>query len=80
MNYKPIKVSLQTHVNHLMNLYKIQDQISKHNLFPFVVLNIIQSRQICFGVKLITLKLSNMNERKCLDEIQTTNFNDNIVT
>jgi len=69
MNNKPMKISLQTHVNNLMNLYKIQDQISKHHLLPFVVLNIIQNRQICFGVKLITSKLSNMNERERLGEI-----------
>jgi hypothetical protein len=50
MNNKPLKLSLQTHVKHLMNLYKTCYQFSKHHLFPFFVFNIRQHRQICLRV------------------------------
>jgi len=76
MNNIPIKLSLQTHVKHLMNLDKICYQFSKHHLFPFFVFNIIQRRQICLGAKLILSKSSNINERELLNEIQTINFDD----
>jgi hypothetical protein len=36
---RPIKVSLQLHTKHLMNLDETQYKISKHHLFPFFVLN-----------------------------------------
>jgi len=74
MNNKPIKISLQTHVKHLMNLDETCYQFSKHHIFPFFVFNIIQHRQICLEIKLIVSKSSNMNERELLNEIQTTNF------
>jgi hypothetical protein len=74
MNNKPIKLSLQTHVKHLMNLDETRYQFSKHHIFPFFVFNIIQHRQICLGIKLIVSKSSNMNERELLNEIQTTHF------
>jgi hypothetical protein len=79
MNNRPIKLSLQIHVKHLMNLYEIHYQFSKKNLFLFFVFNIIQHKQICFGAKLTISKSSNMNERKLLNEIQITNF-DEIIT
>ncbi len=41
MNNKPIKLSLQTHVKHLMNLDEICYLFSKQHLFPFFVFNII---------------------------------------
>jgi hypothetical protein len=62
-----------------MNLDKTHYQFSKHHLFPFFVINILQRRQICLGAKLIVSKSSNMNERKLLDGIQTIDF-DNIIT
>ncbi len=76
MNNKPIKLSLQTHVKYLMNLYETRYQFSKHHLFPFFVFNILQCRQICLGAKLTISESSNMNERELFNEIQTTNFND----
>jgi hypothetical protein len=42
MVIRPIKVSLQLHTKHLMNLNKTQYKISKHCLFPFFVFNIIR--------------------------------------
>jgi hypothetical protein len=63
MNNKPIKLSLQTRVKHLMNLDEICYQFSKHDLFPFFVFNKIQCKQICLRAKLTLSKSSNMNER-----------------
>jgi hypothetical protein len=36
MNNKPIKLSLQTHVKHLMNLDETPNQFSKDHLFPCI--------------------------------------------
>jgi hypothetical protein len=76
MNNRHIKLSLQTHVKHLMNLDETCYQFSKHHLFPFFVFNIIQCTQIYLGTKLTTSKSSNMNEKELLNEIQTINFDD----
>jgi hypothetical protein len=76
MNNKRIKLSLQTHVKHLMNLDETCYQFSKHHLFPFFVFNIIQRKQIYFGAKLTISKSLNMNERELFNEIKTTDFDD----
>ncbi len=46
MNDIPIKVSLQTHVKHLITLDKTHYQFPKFNLFPLFVFNIMQRKQI----------------------------------
>ncbi len=46
MPNRPIKISLQMHIKHLMNLDDTQYNFSKHHLFSFFVFNIIQQRQI----------------------------------
>ncbi len=76
MANRVVKVSLQMHVKHLLNLDKTKYAFSKHHLFPFFVFNKIQHRQICLGAKLIVSKSSNMNERDLLNNLQTTNFDD----
>jgi hypothetical protein len=72
----PIKVSLQMHIRHLMNLNGTQYKFSKHHLFPFFVFNVIQIRQICLGPKLPMSKSSNMNKRKLLNKLQPTDFDE----
>jgi hypothetical protein len=51
----PIKVSLEMHIRHIMNLNETQYKFSKHHCFAFFVFNIIQRRQICLGAKLTIL-------------------------
>jgi hypothetical protein len=63
MSNRPIKVSLQMHMKHLMNLDDTQYNFSKHHLFSFFVFNIIQQRQICLEAKLTMSRSSNMNEK-----------------
>jgi hypothetical protein len=65
---RPIKISLQLHTKHFMNLDKTQYKFSKHHLFPFFVFDMIQRRQICLGIKLIVCKSSNINEKKLLNK------------
>ncbi len=52
MPNRPIKVSLQMHIKHFMNLNDTQYNFSKHNLFLVFVFNVIYQRQICFEAKL----------------------------
>jgi hypothetical protein len=73
---RPIKISLQLHTTHLMNLDETQYKISKHHLFPFFVFDIIQQRQICLGAKLAMCKSSNINEKKLLNKLQSTYFDE----
>jgi hypothetical protein len=63
MSNRPIKVSLQMHMKHLMNLDDTQYNFSKHHLFSFIFFNIIQQRQICLKAKLNMSRSSNMNEK-----------------
>jgi hypothetical protein len=71
-----VKISLQLHIKHLMNLDDTKYVFSKHYLFPFFVFNIIQQRQICFGAKLIVFCSSNISEHKLLNSLQLTNFDE----
>jgi hypothetical protein len=64
MPNRPIKVSLQMHTKHLMNLNDTQYNFSKHHLFSFFGFNITQQRQICLKAKLTMSRSSNMNENK----------------
>jgi len=59
-----------------MNLDDAQYNLSKDHLFPFLVFNVIQWRQICLKVKLTMSKSSNMNEREFLNKIQSIDFNE----
>ncbi len=59
MANKVVKVSLQMHVKHLLNLDEAKYAFSKNHLFPFFVFNIIQRRQIYLGAKLTLSKSSN---------------------
>jgi len=72
----PIKVSLQMHIKHLMNLDDTQYNFSKHHLFSFFVFNIIQQSQICFEAKLTMSRSSNMNEKEFLNKLQSTYFDE----
>jgi hypothetical protein len=69
MENKVVKVSLQLHVKHFLNLDETKYTFSKHHLFPFFVFNIIQRKQICFGAKLTISKTLNMNERDLLNKL-----------
>jgi hypothetical protein len=64
-----VKVLVQMHVKHLLNLDQTKYALSKHHLFPIFVFNIIQCRQICFRAKLRTSKSSNMNEKYLLNKL-----------
>jgi len=59
MANRVVKVSLQMHVKHLLNLDEAKYAFSKNHLFPIFVCNIIQHRQICLGAKLTVSKSSN---------------------
>jgi hypothetical protein len=69
MPNRPIKVSLEMHINHLMNLDDTQYIFSKHHLFSSLVFNIIQQRQICLKAKLTMSRSSNMNEKELLNKL-----------
>jgi hypothetical protein len=79
MTSRPMKVSLQMHIKHLMNVNETQYNFSKHHLFPFFVFNVIQRRQICLGTKLVVSKSSNMIENELLNKLQSTNFDEIII-
>jgi hypothetical protein len=76
MPNRPIKVSLQMHIKHLVNLDDTQYNFSKHHLFSFFVFNIIQQRQIYLEAKLTMSRSSNMNEKELLNKLQSTNFDE----
>jgi len=71
-----VKILVQMHVKHLLNLEETKYTLSKHHLFPFFVFNIIQHRQICLEAKLTLSKSSNMNERDHLNKLKTIDFED----
>jgi hypothetical protein len=76
MPNRPIKVSLQMHTKHLMNLNDTQYNFSKHHLFSFFGFNITQQRQICLKAKLTMSRSSNMNEKENLNKLQSTYFDE----
>jgi hypothetical protein len=49
MNNRPMKVSLQIQMKHLLNLDENHYPFSKHHLFSFCIFNIIQQRQMSWG-------------------------------
>jgi hypothetical protein len=73
---RPIKISLQLHTKHFMNLDETQYKFSKHHLFPIIVFDIIQRREICLGAKLTMCKSSNINEKELLNKLQSTYFDE----
>jgi hypothetical protein len=53
--------------------------IFKTSFISIFVFNMIQHRHIRLGIKLAVSRLSNINEKKILDKIQSIDFNDIII-
>jgi hypothetical protein len=52
----------------------MQNMFFQNTIYLFILFNIIQQRQICFGAKLIIFKLSNMSEHNLLNNLQSIDF------
>jgi hypothetical protein len=73
--YLAIKISLQSHIQYLLNLEDENHGFSRHHLFPFFMFNLIQRRQICREAKLTISRFSFIKESYILNNICSMDFN-----
>jgi hypothetical protein len=75
---RTIKISLESHIQYLLNLENENHKFSTHHLFRFFMFNLIQRRQICRGAKLTISRSSFIKESQILNNIRFKDFKDAI--
>ncbi|HYP43548.1 MAG TPA: DUF6570 domain-containing protein, partial [Candidatus Nitrosocosmicus sp.] len=76
MQHRTTKISLEAHVQYLLNLDDENHGFLRHHLFPFFMFNLIQRRQICRGARLTVSRTSFVKESQILNNIRSIDFND----
>jgi hypothetical protein len=75
---RTIKISLESHIQYLLNLEDENHKFSTHHLFRFFMFNLKQRRQICRGAKLTISRSSFIKESQILNNIRSKDFKDAI--